>query len=557
MPVWRSEIVRAALAALLLAAPGAAQSHPPGPRVLTFYSAIDDSDQPYAVYVPKGYDASRRYPLVVSLHGAWSNHRLNLRRVFGKGNVPGETDTEASRHFPSLPDVPFLVASPLARGTMGYQAIAERDVMDMLDDVRRRFAVDDDRVYLTGLSMGGGGTLWIGLTRPHLWAALAPVCPAPPKEAAALAGNAPGLPVHLFHGALDPVVSVEVSRRGHKMLLEAGSPAEYVEYPAVRHNAWDHAYKDAAIFEWFAKHKRNRYPDRVHYTALAYKHDTAYWVRLDRLTPGEPAAIDARFTANNRVRVETIGLDAFTLTLAGHPRFSPGQPLIVELDGATLRVKPAGEASFRKTGGEWESKPYTPPPGVKRKGAEGPIVEAWTDRHLYVYGTVGAEEWEVERRRREAEQAANWATPRHRPALTPRILADKNVGEADARGANLILWGTRETNSWLERLAPALPLHLNPSAAGYGLLYIYPVEGRYVVVHSGLPFTTGLEQARRSDFPFLPPIYGALLSFGDFILFKGSLENVVAEGRFDPDWKLPAGAAARMKATGAVTAPGW
>jgi len=112
------------LAALALGA----QVYTSGPQVVTFFSTVDDSDQPYGIYVPKGFDPGRKYPLVVSLHGAGSNHRLNLRRVFGKGNLPGETDGEASRYFPPLAEVPFLVATPLARGTMGYQGIAEQDV---------------------------------------------------------------------------------------------------------------------------------------------------------------------------------------------------------------------------------------------------------------------------------------------------------------------------------------------------------------------------------------------------------------------------------------------
>ena len=115
--------------------------------------------------------------------GAYSNHRLNLRRVFGKGNLPGESDLEATRVFPPLGDVDFIVASPLAHGTMGYQGVPEQDVLDVLADVKRRFRIDEDRVYLTGLSMGGGGTLWLGLTRPGLWAAIAPVCASVPPGA--------------------------------------------------------------------------------------------------------------------------------------------------------------------------------------------------------------------------------------------------------------------------------------------------------------------------------------------------------------------------------------
>jgi len=180
-----------------------------GPQDLSFFSTVDETDQPYAIYIPKNFDESRKYPLVVFLHGAWSNHRLGLRRSFGQGNlqgldfikpgnVPVETDLEATRYFPVLKDVDLIVAAPLARGTAGYQGIPEQDVYDMLADIESRFSIDENRIYLTGLSMGGGGTIWLGLTRPDIWAALAPCCPAPPDGSEDLAGNALNLPVHLL-----------------------------------------------------------------------------------------------------------------------------------------------------------------------------------------------------------------------------------------------------------------------------------------------------------------------------------------------------------------------
>ena len=159
-----------------------AQKLSAGPQVLTFFSDADDTEQPYGLYLPQNYDAAKKYPLVIMLHGAGSNHRLALRRVFGKSNANGETDVEATRYFPEWKDVEYIVASPLARGTAGYQGIPEKDVYDVLADVKKRFSVDEDRVYLTGLSMGGGGTLWLGLSRPDVWAAIAPVCPAAPER---------------------------------------------------------------------------------------------------------------------------------------------------------------------------------------------------------------------------------------------------------------------------------------------------------------------------------------------------------------------------------------
>ncbi|HET7716809.1 MAG TPA: hypothetical protein VFK86_14385, partial [Bauldia sp.] len=386
------------------------QALKPGPQVLTFLSGVDDTDQPYGLYLPANFDPARKYPLVISLHGAGSNHRLNLRRVFGRGNLPGETDAEATRYFPTLRDVDYIVASPLARGTMGYQGIPEADVYDVLADVRSRFRIDEDRVYLTGLSMGGGGTLWLGLTRPDIWAAVAPVCPAPPPETIALAPNALNLPVHFFHGALDPVVNPSVSREWVAKLHELGSNVEYVEYPGVRHNSWDNAYKDAAIFTWFSQFKRDRFPDRVRFTTDRYKYNSAYWLKLDSMTPGVFARIDATFTAPNRLEITTAALDGFTLALAGHAKYNPTRPLSVSVDGKVVRVR-GKVLSFSKANGLWTNAAIAPT--GKTVAREGPVSDALSRHHIYVYGTAGnPSPDELAARRETAARGADWSTPR-------------------------------------------------------------------------------------------------------------------------------------------------
>ena len=536
----------------LVAAAAWAQSWRPGPQVVTYSSQVDDTDQPYGLYVPKSYDPSRKYPLVVSLHGEFSNHRLNLRRVFGKGNLPGETDAEATRYFPPLPDVDFIVVSPLARGTMGYQGVAERDVYDVIDDVKKRFAIDEERVSLTGLSMGGGGALWLGLTRPDLWAAIAAVCPSPPPETEDLAANAGNIPVQLFQGALDPLVRAESTRKWHKLLLDAGAKADYTEFSLVRHNAWDSAYRNAAVFRWFEKQRRARFPEHVHFATRRYAYNRAWWVRIDSLVPGKLTTIDARFTARNQVEVRTEGVDAFTLTLTGHPMVTPGQPLIAAIDGVVLRAKAQEAVTFERAGKGWRAAR----PGVRDRakvpGAEGPIADAAGTRHIYVYGTADAPgDEELVRRRDEACKAAEWSTPKHPLLLTFHCMSDAEVTGADLT-SNLVLFGTRQTNALIARFAPQLPIELNAGAADYGLFFVAPAGGRYVAVNSGLPFWTGAEDAHRDGAGYLPATWRLLLSFGDYVLFRGSLSHMIAEGRFDQSWKLPAPEAAKMTATGAV-----
>jgi predicted esterase len=251
-----------------------------GAMVKAYRAEWDGTLQPYALYVPPGYDGSRAWPLVVALHGAGSNHRHMLRRVFGLDNSPGESDAEATRNELPLPDVPALVVAPYGRGEiMGYDGLGGEDVLRVIADVRRAYNVDPDRVTLTGLSMGGGGTWELGLQHPELFAALAPVCgvtdvrrriPADERadydlpalealEPPAFAENAAGMRVLIFHGDADPTVPVADSRRmveRFRKLGWLGKTVTYAEYPGVDHRAWVPAYADAKLLRALAEIKR-------------------------------------------------------------------------------------------------------------------------------------------------------------------------------------------------------------------------------------------------------------------------------------------------------------
>lgn len=537
---------------LLIAELAVAQAWQAGPQVSTFFSSIDDTDQPYGLYLPRGYDPATKYPLVISLHDSYSNHRLNLRRVFGKGNLPGESNAEATRYFPGFPDVPFIVASPLARGTLGYQGLPEQDVYDVLADVRKRFSIDDDRVYLTGLAMGGGGALWLGLTRPDLWAAIAAVCPAPTEGTVTLAQNALNIPIHLFHGAADPVVPVAVSREWRQRLEELGGSVEYTEYPTVRHNSWDNAYRNAAIFAWFGQFKRNRYPDRVRFVTDRYKYRDAYWIGIDALAPGVSASIDARFTGANTIDVTAASLDAFHLDVAQHPKYSAQSPLRLSINGKRVAVG-RGPLAFALANGVWKQGPYRSAAFEKGPGLEGPVMDALSQHQVYVYGTAGSpSEEELAARRDLAMRGAEWGSARQRLLLSFRVISDRELRPADFDAGTVVLFGTRETNSVIADLAPRLPIALNAGAADYGLVYVYPNGKNYVVINSGLPFWTGVDFIRGLEPRYLPPAFLLLAKMRDYVLFRGSMEHVIVNGRFDRYWKMPAEDAEKLQTSGAV-----
>jgi hypothetical protein len=535
----------------------------PGPQDLSFFSTVDETDQPYAIYIPKNFDESKEYPLVVFLHGAWSNHRLGLRRSFGQGNlqgldfikpgnIPVETDLESTRYFPALKDVDCIVAAPLARGTAGYQGIPEQDVYDMIADIESRFNIDKNRLYLTGLSMGGGGTIWLGLTRPDMWAAIAPCCPAPPDGTTDLSANALNLPVHLFIGDKDFLF--QTAQVWKKKFETDAKLFNYVEYPGVGHNSWEYAYKNGFIFEWFSQFVRDPYPAEVKFTTKWYKYTKAYWVRFDELTPGTLASIDAKFTGPNSVEITSSGIDAFTLNLQGHPMFTPDKKLSLKIDGKTFTARSADAFSFTKTAAGWTNYRFTPGLTSKQAGAEGPAGEAVAGNHIYVFGTGGdPSRDELAARRALAASVADWNGMAGRIMVFPRVISDKELRQSDYDNSNLILFGTKETNVIIQKFADRLPIHLNTSALNdYGLIYIFPMNKHYVLISSGLPWWTPPSKAPAQGMAFMGLKVDVLKNIQDFLLFKGTPDNVVAQGQFDNNWKIPAQAATALKASGVV-----
>ena len=260
---------------------------------------------------------------------------------------------------------------------------------------------------------------------------------------------------------------------------------------------------------------------------------------------GEPVRHPGQPVYDNQIQVTTSGIDGFTLS-PEHP------PAAVTIDGAAMRIKPAAPLSFVKTAQGWRAGAFAPQ--GKRAGAEGPIVEAVSGRHIYVYGSLGTRTAdELEERRQVAQAAAAWSSVRSHLMLSLPLKADSEVTDADMDSGDLVLFGTAESNSVIARIAAALPLELHPGAADYGLLFIAPIGKRYALVSSGLPWWSGADTRNRGGDPFAPAQYRLLSTFGDYVLFEGSLGHVVAEGRFDRNWKVPADVAAKMTSTGTVT----
>jgi predicted peptidase len=225
---------------------------------------IQGTDHRYQVYVPANYDATTRWPVILFLHGAGERGADGVVHTkVGLGRALGE--------FPSrYPAIVVLPQAPAGTTWVGDQA---RIAMAALEKTLHEFSTDRDRVYLTGLSMGGQGAWSLAYAHRDQFAAAVVVCgfigigsgpfasfmPADAADPpAALAARLRTLPVWVYHGDADRSVPVDQSRTVVASLEAAGADVRYTELPGVGHNSWDAAYGSPEVAEWLFRQRRRQ-----------------------------------------------------------------------------------------------------------------------------------------------------------------------------------------------------------------------------------------------------------------------------------------------------------
>jgi predicted peptidase len=231
---------------LLLAvlAAGAAAQQPPAQQEKTFEKEITIKTRlNYLLFLPAGYEKSdKTWPLMLFLHGAGeSGNDLAKVKAHGPPKIVG---TKA--------DFPFIVVSPQSAGR-GWNA----DTLNaLLDDIIAKYRVDKDRVYLTGLSMGGYGSWTLAAAHPEKFAAVAPICGGGnPADAKKLKD----LPIWVFHGAKDPTVPIRRSQEMVEALKAAGNDkVKFTTYPDAGHDSWTETYSNPELYKWLLEQKRSK-----------------------------------------------------------------------------------------------------------------------------------------------------------------------------------------------------------------------------------------------------------------------------------------------------------
>lgn len=223
---------------------------------------------PYRILMPLHYDASKKYPLVLILHGAGERGNDNEAQLV-HGAYLFLKDTVRKNYpaivvFPQCPaesywsNVKFNYDNP--GGARAFEFLADAEptiamklVQELLYRLLKEYAVNKKQVYVGGLSMGGMGTFEMVRRNPKLFAAAFPICGG---GAAATAPLMKKVKWWVFHGDTDDVVPASLSTEMVNALKMAGADVKYSLYQGVNHNSWDNAFAEPGLLPWlFSIHK--------------------------------------------------------------------------------------------------------------------------------------------------------------------------------------------------------------------------------------------------------------------------------------------------------------
>lgn len=483
-----------------------------------YVSRIDGSVQPYGLVVPPTFapDRPRKWRVDAWFHGR--SETLNeIDFIYDRMTNAGDFQP---------PDT--IVLHLYGRYCNASKFAGEVDFFEALDDVKKHYAVDENRILVRGFSMGGASVWHIAAHHPTDFAAAQPGAGFAETleyqknanykptwwesklyhltNATDYAANFFDLPVIAYNGDQDP-------QRQAADIMARNMEEEGMMLSRIWGLKIGHAYTPAAKIEIsrkidaLAAKGRNPWPKQIRFTTWTLKYNQMRWVTVDGLEKHwERARVDADVENDHAVRAKTLNISELTFAMGvGADLLNPASKVTVNLDGQALTVPGAltdgsWTIHFRKTDGKWVIAGDDPRGLFKRHNLQGPIDDAFMDSFLMVRPTGRAMneivgKWTASEQDRAIRQ---WRGLFRGDAP---VKDDTAVSDADIAANNLVLWGDPQSNKIMARIVDKLPIRWSSDGVLAGsrkfpaatsapiLIYPNPLNPKkYVVINSGFTF---------------------------------------------------------------------
>lgn len=527
----------------------------------TFISGIDGSLQYYAV-APQTGGSQKSAALFLSVHGA------GVEAI-------GQARAYQSKDWGTL-------VAPTNRRPRGFnwEDWGRLDALEVLELARNKLQPDPQRIYLTGHSMGGHGTWFLGVTYPDKWAAIAPCAGYPTlkgygsadglipdgsnnpmeqmllrsgnqSDVIKLASNYKPLGVYVFHGDADRTVSVEYARQMRRVLGEFHTDMSYYEYPGGSHWFGDHSVDWKPIFDFFQWHSRplDTAVNNIDFiTANPGISSAYYWAAIQQQThPLQYSRMQLkRNKAFNSIEGVTENIRMLKLDLKN---FGAGAQVKVVLDSLApvqyTTISANDSIYLLKEDGKWS---ISAKPDLYQKGPHryGTFKDAFNHKMVFVYSTAGTKEeneWSFNKAKYDAE---TWY---YRGNGAVDIIADKDFSLAKYKDRGVIIYGNKTTNrAWNVLLSDApIQVERNRITAGnktwqgddLSAYFVWPIRSS-AVASVGVISGTGVKGMNAAN---ANQYFAGASGFPDFMIFslymlQQGVKEVKMAGFFDNNWKL-------------------
>ncbi|MBS0209744.1 MAG: prolyl oligopeptidase family serine peptidase [Planctomycetes bacterium] len=534
-----------------------------------YRSKIDGSLQPYVLLLPEGFDPRSATP-----------YRLDCW-FHGRGETLSEAmflDGGQARGY-GPPPQHGMVLFLYGRYCCANKLAGEVDLFEAIDDVRRQYPIDDNRIVVRGFSMGGAACWQFATHFAGRWCAAAPGAGFSETadflkvfqdeklkptwyeqklwrmyDATEYALNLYNCPTVAYSGEIDK--QKQAADMMARALEAEGMTLTHLIGPQTAHKYHDETKRELdRRINAIAAVGRDPAPRHVKFTTFTLRYNEMLWVTVDGLEQHwERAKVDAELVGANQVRAATAGVTELSF------HFQPGQcPLdatrrvTVALDGQSMEVPGpqtdrSWDAHFEKDGSTWRATPASGHDYLeKRAGLQGPIDDAFLDSFLMVHGTG----------KPRSEKVAAWVKVEEAHAIEhwrqqfrgdARVKHDGEITDGDIAQHNLVLWGDPQSNSVLAKIAQKLPIQWTADAVIVGdtkysadehvpvLIYPNPLNPqRYVVLNSGFTYREYDYLNNARQVPKLPD--WAVLNIAGGITSQAP-GQVVAADFFNELWQL-------------------